>query len=390
MNPEKTVNPMGIYILLILYQMTAVFELSMTLSMAPIIVNRLSILPDNFAYTTLGFVAFGLLTPFLGGMAQKSGLKPVLFVLNGLTLTGSLAVILTKSALLYTLSRALLGLSFMTLLAIIPSTIVIYTPQKRVGLLSGIFKLTFALGISLAPPAGIWLVGRFGFESIYMAIIIMTTLLGAANALLPALPLSKGSESSQTEKLLIKPPEKRGFSLLSVAALFIPAPIVLVTTYYSLHLAASGVPQQQIGLLYSILGMGSVGAGVFIILLSDRLGKVFSGLLGILFMLVSLSTLLSSAGFLLMVVVFLLYLGMDLFTGMFFPTVGLAFPGEGHSLLTKLTAYNSLGMVVLTLVAPLIYKMGFHLNVILGFLLVFMCGISYILGLKRARGYIFS
>lgn len=376
--PKK--NRLYFFGVLLILQYAAVFEMALTLSWGPLIIERFSLLPSRLALTTLGFVGSGLLAPLMGQKADSWGFKGIFTLLGGLLSLGALAVSLSPTAPLYALSRILTGLCYFASLGLIPAAVVRFTPSEKVGSLSGLYKIFFALAMMTAPLIGSKLAGSLGFVGIYRAL----ALAGLGISLLMA--AAKGVPGPEERGGKKNPALPKGSGPFFLSSLFIPFSIALVSTYLGVFLSARGMGQEKIGLVYSVMGLGSVTAGVYSLVLSDRLGKYRSAQAGLAWVVLALALIYPSRGWGIFGAAFLFYLGFDTYTAMFFPTVGLCFPNQGSRVLTAMSAGQSLGMFTVTLAAPVIFRTGFGLNLILAGAATLACALLFATGYRRRRG----
>ena len=92
-----------------------------------------------------------------------------------------------------------------------------------------------------------------------------------------------------------------------------------------------------------------------------------------------------ASGLMLYALCFLFYLGFDTYTAMFFPIVGLSFPRDGCQVLTMMSAGQSLGMLLVSFIAPTIYKIGFGLNIVVAVCCTIVCLVLFGIGYRHVH-----
>lgn len=152
--------------------------------------------------------------------------------------------------------------------------------------------------------------------------------------------------------------------MMAAVALF-SLPSIFYFNYLSIHLNQLGQSAQSIASLYSVIALGSLGAGIGIMLLSDKLGKRRMGFWGAVFSAVFMALTLLNFEPTIFLVGFLFGLAFDLIWGLLFPMATGILKGQTAGFLTILSFVMSMTNVMANGLAPTVFRFGgFMLNVL--------------------------
>ncbi len=352
-------------------QLVITFEMSMVMPMAPLIASIYRVDQSNVTLLNLGYALSGLFVPFLGMMADKIGNKRILIFSTFLFVMGSALIYIWSDPWGFVLGRTILGIGFFALISISPSYLSILVIPEKFGFVSGLHKVAFALAVLISPLVATSLATAFGFQSLYLGVMLMMTLCMMGTFLMPDVRSRHESIHHNSVKSILN--NANAVMMMAVVALF-SLPSVFYFNYLSIHLYQLGQSSQGIASLYSMIALGSLGAGIGIMLLSDRLGKRRMGLWGAVFSAVFMLLMLFDYPPTIFLIGFMFGLAFDLIWGLLFPLATGILKGQTAGFLTILSFVMSMTNVTANSLAPMAYRSGgFMLNVLI-------CAIGLIIG----------
>lgn len=344
--------------IILFVQFIVTFEMNVVLPLAPVIADLYGIPTHQVTYMNIGFAVFGMLAPVLGYNADKYGLKNMIIFTLLTFIGGSFLIANVPSIFAYVIGRSLMGLSFFTMLGIGLSYLSLLVNEDHLGVVSGLHRIAFGLGVLVSPLTGTYLVEKAGFFMIYKVLgLIMVVVVILFALLSPNVTTEEEKISISGFKKLLHGKKERRMMLIT---LLLSLPAVFFFNYLSVYLHAINVSPNQIATLYSIIAMGSTIGGITILFFSDRFGKVN--------MLYRASSLIPIAILLLyafitsqwLVFVFGLMFGIcfDTSTGLLFPVGSMLVTQYRSTFLTLLSLTMSLTNVVSNIVGPTLYAFG--------------------------------
>lgn len=368
---------------LMLIQFVSVLEMNVVMPLAPQIANIFEIEESKVTLLNTGYAVAGLFAPIFGFYGDKQGLKKYILIGTALFSGGALMMSFAQNAWMYFISRSIIGFGYYPLVCLIPTYTLKIISYNKMGKVSGLYKLAFALGILVSPLLGSYVLENIGFKQLYLIIagISIVVLL-----LLFAIPKSETSEESLSlndVKHLFKNRE----SLLLIAATFLLSlPAVLFYNYFSIFLSQEGYSTISIGILYSIVSLGSVTAAILIIFVSDKLGKVRSSLIGLFICSIFILPLSFNLKILLYTCTFIFGLGYDTIWGLLFPVCAQLFKKESATFLALLSVAMAFTNVVTNIIGPILQDIGgFTLCNIFSFMGIVSAGLLYHKVVKNHR-----
>jgi predicted MFS family arabinose efflux permease len=276
---SKDTNIVAIGVLMAI-QLVITFEMSMVMPMAPLIASIYQVEQSNVTLLNMGYALSGLFVPFLGMMADKIGNKRILIFSSSLFVVGSALVYVWSNPWGFVLGRTILGIGFFALISISPSYLSILVKPEKYGFVSGLHKIAFALAILISPLIATTLAINFGFQTLYLGVMVSMIICTALAFLMP--DVRSRHEAIHHNSLISILKNSRAVMMMAVVALF-SIPSVFYFNYLSIHLNQLGQSAQSIASLYSMIALGSLGAGIGIMLFSDKFGKRRMGLWGAIF-----------------------------------------------------------------------------------------------------------
>lgn len=352
-------------------QLVITFEMSMVMPMAPLIASIYRVDQSDVTLLNLGYALSGLFVPFLGMMADKIGNKRILIFSSFLFVLGSALVVVWSDPWGFILGRTILGIGFFALISISPSYLSILVKPEKYGFVSGLHKVAFAVAVLISPLIATSLATTFGFQSLYLGVMVMMILCLIGTVVMPDVRSKHQSVKQNSLVSIFK--NTKAVMMMFVVALF-SLPSVLYFNYLSIHLNQLGQSAQSIASLYSMIALGSLGAGIGIMLFSDRFGKRRMGFWGAVFSSVFITVMLFDYQPTIFLVGFLFGLTFDLLWGLLFPLATGILKGQVAGFLTILSFVMSLTNVTANSLAPTIFRAGgFMLNVLI-------CAVGMIVG----------
>lgn len=263
-----------IFLTTFIIQFMIAMEMNFIGPLAPYLAGYFGIRDSQVVYFNLGYSAVGLLVPLFGVWADKYGTKRLISYALALFLSGTLLSAFSSSAISFALGRVLIGLGYFSLSGTTMSYISEFVDYKKRGMAAGILRTAFGLAIFSSPLYTTYLTGRFNsLKSIYLPLSALAVL---SLLMLWKLPETEKSESSKLDLdefiSILKHP--RTIKVLASLFLIITAPTMLYN-FLSIHLSQEfNMAQQEIGIAYSLIALGTIagiGAATF---LADRVGKL--------------------------------------------------------------------------------------------------------------------
>lgn len=263
-----------IFLTTFIIQFMIAMEMNFIGPLAPYLAGYFGIRDSQVVYFNLGYSAVGLLVPLFGVWADKFGTKRLISYALALFLSGTLLSAFSSSAISFALGRVLIGLGYFSLSGTTMSYISEFVDYKKRGMAAGILRTAFGLAIFSSPLYTSYLTGRFNsLKSIYLPLSALAVL---SLLMLWKLPETEKSESSKLDLdefiSILKHP--RTIKVLASLFLIITAPTMLYN-FLSIHLSQEfHMAQQEIGIAYSLIALGTIagiGAATF---LADRVGKL--------------------------------------------------------------------------------------------------------------------
>lgn len=263
-----------IFLTTFIIQFMIAMEMNFIGPLAPYLAGYYGIRDSQVVYFNLGYSAVGLLVPLFGVWADKFGTKRLISYALALFLSGTLLSAFSSSAISFALGRVLIGLGYFSLSGTTMSYISEFVDYKKRGMAAGILRTAFGLAIFSSPLYTSYLTGRFNsLKSIYLPLSALAVL---SLLMLWKLPETEKSESSKLDLdefiSILKHP--RTIKVLASLFLIITAPTMLYN-FLSIHLSQEfNMAQQEIGIAYSLIALGTIagiGAATF---LADRVGKL--------------------------------------------------------------------------------------------------------------------
>jgi predicted MFS family arabinose efflux permease len=343
-------------VLILIVQFVVTFEMNVVMPLAPFIAELYEIPYHQVTYMNIGYAFFGMFAPIIGYNADRVGLKKMILFSLLIFAIGSTLIANVPSLFAYVIGRSFMGLSFFTMLGIGLSYLSLLVKQERLGVVSGLHRVAFGLGVFISPLVGTYLAENIGFYAIYQ--ILSITMFGILIILVVSIPdIENASVSSSIHNVskLVKGEKERK---MMTATFLMSLPAIFFFNYLSVHLNGLGYTSAMIANIYTTIAAGSVLGGVAIISLADRVGKAE--------MLVFVSTIAPivlimfyfSSGIALFLFGLMFGFLFDSATGLLFPVGSMLVKQYKATFLTLLSLTMSFVNVVSNIIGPTIYAFG--------------------------------
>lgn len=341
---------------LLVLNVVVTLEMAGVMPLALDVVARLGVDAEAFALLNMGYFIAGILNYPVARALSRTEPRRVVVGSALVFVLGTLLVATSRTMLGFVLARSIVGLGFFALLGRIPAQLIATMGHPRANIAAGLVKVTFASGVFLAPYVGRVVVDSFGFSLFYVGISTAALLCSAALTVLGGADSRssvagsdrRGSRGSSRTGRTHAP----SFRLHAISFLM-TTPITLVTSYLADWLDSGGSTAAEIASAFTVMGVGSIVAGVVITVVHIPLHRL--GYSGLAVLLASLSALLPARGAVIVLSLFGYYFGLDLFTGVFFPIAARdRDASSAATALASLSAANAAGLTLTSLVAPLI------------------------------------
>lgn len=342
--------------LLLLIQFVVTFEMSVVMPLAPYISELYNIASHQVTYMNIGYAAFGMLAPIIGFNSDKIGIKKMIGFTLFLFFIGALLIANVTSLTAYIVGRSLMGIAFFTMLGIGLSYLSLLVQDNKLGVVSGLHRIAFGLGVFSSPFLGTYLIETIGFQSIYQMLAIVIALLIVLFLMVsPNIPSLGSSASLSSVGTLLKGSNEKKMIIITF---LLSTPAIFFFNYLSIYLNHQDVSPQTIAAIYTTISFGSILGGINILFFSDKIGKAK--------MMISVATLAPivllgfyfSSGSLLYVTGLAFGFLFDSTTGLLFPVGSMLVTQYKATFLTVLSLVMSLTNVVSNIIGPSLYALG--------------------------------
>ncbi len=363
-------------VVLTLLTFVTVVEFSIVMPLGPQIADKYNVSRNSVTYLFVGYTMMGLLTPIIGYLADKYGLKKFILVSVVFFIIGTFINSFVITSVGFFIGRSIIGLGFyaMTSLIIVYSSKIIH--YDHLGIVSGIYKFSFAAAMFAAPIIGSFYTKHFDISKLYLSLSITSVVL-----LLMLIPLKelKGDNdiSLHDVKILVK---KREVILMIIATFMLTIPSVFFFNYLSTHLQNIGYSVERASTMFSIVAAGSIFAAIIILISSDKIGKLRMARAGVIISAVSLLGFLFNVDYIIIIAGIAFGIGYDTVWGLFYPVASKMYKTGVNSYITILSMSMALAGVITNMTAPMVMEnWGFSGNMIIAFTALVICYITYVI-----------
>lgn len=266
-------NNILMFITTFLIQLIIATEMGVIGPLVPFLANYFDIKDSMVILFHLGYSLVGLLVPFLGVFADKYGKRKSIAISLIVFIFGSIIASFAKNPFMFAFARVFIGFAYFSLSATNLSYVSEFISYENRGKVSGLLRTAFGIAILLSPLYASYLVSKYNN---LMAIYLPLAIIGAISlALLSRLPETRKSPEVKVDKeaflSLLK--DSIVVKMLIIVFLLLTGPS-LILNYMSVYLSNSfNISQVNIGIAYTIIGIGTILGIIFSGLFSDKIGK---------------------------------------------------------------------------------------------------------------------
>ena len=366
-------------LVLMAFQFTTTMTMSFILSVQPALAEYFNISVALVPYLNIGFIASGMLVPLFGYFADQKGLKNMMILGASIFSIGALLTSFASSPIIYFFTRMMIGIGHNVFFALVAVYYARLVDSKILVKVSGYFKLAFAAGIFMAPIAGAITVKFFNFQSFYLLSFGLSLFF---TLLLIRIPDIKNAHTLPVTlddfKSLFK---IRFVKCLLVGTFLLSVAPNTIFSFLGIYLNSINESQETISLVYTIIGIGTIGSGFVIVFLGHKFK--FRDLLkfGMIGIVVSIPFMCTLSPILIMPTSFAFALSFDLVLGVLYP-VASSLPVKNTASLTALISLTmSVTAILVTFLNPILYQAyGFRLLI----MIVFVSSVLAYLMMKKS------
>ncbi|MCI6271938.1 MAG: MFS transporter [Erysipelotrichaceae bacterium] len=351
-------------IVLILIQFIITIEMSMVMPLAPIIASSYNINPSYISILNLGYALSGFLSPFFGYKADKFGIKKMI-ILSMLLFSIGCFITSFKNMYMYILGRFILGIGYFNLISLVTTYTTKIVSEKKLGFVSGIYKIAFSLGAFFAPLLTLQVTKLYSFNLIYLFLAGIGIFISILTYNFKDVTNSGELISVEEVKSLLK---DKVAILYMLANISLSIPAVYFYNFTSVYLSDTGYSQAYISNIYSYTAFGSIIGGLIITFFSTKIGMKKLSLISTFFAGISLLAFITTKQWLYMGLMF--GICYDTIWGLFYPVGSTFYENKVATFLTILSCVTSLTNSFSNLTGPIIYsRFGYSY-------LIFICAIG--------------
>lgn len=255
-------------------QFIIAMEMNLIGPLAPYLATYFNINDSSVMLFNLGYSAVGIFVPFLGVMADRHGKKRILSFALGVYIFGTILAGLANTPILFAFGRIFIGLGYFSLSGTNLSYISEFVSYKNRGKASGILRTAFGMAIIIGPLYASKMLQIFSnIAAVYIPLGILGLIAFLLLFKLPETTKNSNVKLDKTEIFeIIKEPES--FKTFLSLLLLLAAPSLMLG-YLGVYLSNSfNLTQENIGIIYTILALGSTLGIILSTLFSDKVGKL--------------------------------------------------------------------------------------------------------------------
>lgn len=365
-----------IYLTTVIMQIIVAAEMGFMGPLVPFLSSYFSIGENMVILFNLGYSAIGLFVPYLGVFGDKYGKKRSLSISLILFIFGTTIAAYSKSPYIFAFARVFIGFSYFSISATNLSYLSEFISYENRGKASGLLRTAFGMAILATPIYAAYLVSKFNsLKVLYLTLALFGIIALFLLSRLPETSKSPGVKVDKNEILSIvkiKNPKK----ILATTFLILTAPTITLN-YFSIYLSGNfHLSQVKIGIIYTLVAVGTVIGIVFSGAFSDKIGKyrlskIFFVLAFIALIPIPYTNLIPLAvGF-----TILFSIGLDGGWTSYQALCSEVVPGKRGTFMSLIYTVNAITITFYSAIGPYLYKLG-------GFkLMVGIASISMALGL---------
>lgn len=255
-------------------QFIIAMEMNLIGPLAPYLASYFNIKDSSVMLFNLGYSAVGIFVPFLGVMADRHGKKRILSFALGVYIFGTILAGLANTPILFAFGRIFIGLGYFSLSGTNLSYISEFVSYENRGKASGILRTAFGMAIIIGPLYASKMLQIFSnIAAVYFPLGVLGLIAFLLLFKLPETTKNSNVKLDKTEIFeIIKEPES--FKIFLSLLLLLASPSLMLG-YLGVYLSNSfNLTQENIGIIYTILALGSTLGIIFSTLFSDKIGKL--------------------------------------------------------------------------------------------------------------------
>lgn len=356
---EVNMNRIFMFLVCFLIQYIIATEMAIIGPLAPFLAIYFSIDQGMVMLLNLGYSAVGFFVPYLGIFADKFGKKRSLTISLIFFILGSIIGAISRSAIIFGFARIFIGFAYFSISGANLSYLSEFISYENRGKASGILRISFSLSILISPVMATYLISKFNHLGvIYIPMAIIAFICIIALRKLPETKLYSDIVLNKSEFLsILKDPNAK--KMLITVFLILTAP-TLFLNYLGIYLTNEfNMSQINVGLIYTIVGMGTVLGTFFAGTLSDKIGKL--KLSKLLFILVFLALLpMPYLGSVIVIVILstLFAFGLDGGWTSYQAFGSELIPEKRGTFMSLIYTMNAITITFYSIFAPILYKIG--------------------------------
>lgn len=242
--------------------------------LAPFLSQYFNIRDSSVVLFNLGYSIVGIFVPYLGILADKYGKKRILKLSLIIFVVGTIGTSIANNPILFALGRVLIGLGYFSLSGTNLSYISEFITYENRGKASGILRVAFGLAIFVSPIYGTSLINKFSnISSVYLPLAALGLI---AYVLLLKLPETKKSPHIKIniQELISILKDPVSLKVLISLFLILTAPFMMFN-FLGIYLSSNfNLSQIEIGIVYSIIAIGTISGIIIATVYSDKVGKL--------------------------------------------------------------------------------------------------------------------
>lgn len=255
-------------------QFIIAMEMNLIGPLAPYLATYFSIEESSVMLFNLGYSAVGIFVPLLGVLADRHGKKRILSFALAVYILGTILAGMANTPILFAFGRIFIGLGYFSLSGTNLSYISEFISYEKRGKASGILRTAFGLAIIIGPLYATKMISIYNnIASVYFPLGVLGLV---AFFLLVKLPETTTNPNVKldTDQIYKIIKESESFKIFLSILLLLAAPSLMLG-YLGVYLSNSfSLTQDKIGIVYTILALGSTLGIVISTFYSDKIGKL--------------------------------------------------------------------------------------------------------------------
>ncbi|TJX65158.1 MFS transporter [Soehngenia saccharolytica] len=263
-----------VFVCVFIIQFIIALEMNFIGPLAPFLSSFFGIKGSNVILLNLGYSLSGMFVPIIGYLSDKYGKKR--FILSGLMffILGSVICGFSSNAILFSIGRVLIGISYFTLMSTMLSYLSDFINYENRGKANGIMRFSFALAILTSPVYASFIVNKYNnLKFVYYPLALIAIIPFITLIFLPD-SRKMSTPNVQLRNIFDIAKKPKNLQILTSLFLIITAP-TLIYNYLGLHLSTNfSFNQSKIGSFYSLIAIGTILGVISSAIFSDKVGNL--------------------------------------------------------------------------------------------------------------------